>query len=223
MATLFARTKEKAAKEAPSPKKKATTWSVGDPNGDVVGKSIKELVKIDAEMKALEAKAGIHKQVVQKFAHDRFVDDFASAGVLPDTPMRVVNSDGDTVTYVVQDRSGQYQVKDTQIEDLKNILGADVVPSLIYTETTFSFNRDVMAIPGVSEVVEKALEAAIKKLVKDEIISENVAENLLSVSEKTAFKSGILSRASSLTGNDVIRLDAMLDALGSSCCRYVKT
>lgn len=223
MATLFAKTKEKAAKTAAAPKKKATTWTVGDPNGDVVGKSIKELVKIDADMKALEAKAGIHKQVVQNYAHKQFVGSFADAGVLPDTPMRVTNSDGDTVTYVVQDRSGQYQVKDAQIEALNDILGADVVPGLVYTETTFSFNRDVMAIPGVSEVVERALEAAIKKLIKDEVVSEQVAENLLSVNEKTAFKSGILERAALLTGNDVTRLDAMLDALGSSCCRYVKT
>lgn len=218
---LFAKAKDKK-KATPSKPKKNTTWSVGDPEGDKVGKSVKELVRISGEMKALNSKMGVHKQIVAKYADQSFVRDFADLGVMPDTPMKVVNTDGDTVTYVVQDRGGQHKLKDDQIETLEQVLGEDVVEDLLYTETTIKFNRSVMALPGVSEAVEKALESAIKRMVKNEVIDEETADELVEVDEKTAFKPGTLDRAATLTGRDQTRLSAMLDAMGSSCCRYVK-
>lgn len=223
MAGLFAKAKDKAKASAGTTKpKKNTTWAVGDPQGDAVGKSLQELTKINAEMKALEAKKKIHANVVGNYAEQAFIRDFSELGVLPDTPMRVVNSEGDAVTYVVQDRGGQYKLKDEQIEMLEQILGEDAVPDLLYTQTTIGFNRYVMAIPGVSEEIEGAIMKAVKSLIKKQVIDEDTADDLITVDEKTAFKPGTLDRAATLVGRDQTRLKQFIDAMGSSCCRYVK-
>jgi len=219
---LFAKAAGKKKEADASPKSKGMNWVVGDPEGDQVAKAVKELSRISGEMKALEAKKKLHGQIVANFASKSFIRDFAIAGVMPDTPMRVVNDDGDQVTYVVQDRGGQYALKDDQIEAMESILGADAVAELVYEETTIAFNRTVMAIPGVAEAIEKALEKAIAQMVKNEQLSGDLADELIEASVKRALKPGTLDRAAQLTGNDQTRLGAFIDAMGSGCTRYVK-
>lgn len=220
---LFNVAKSKAKDKTVTKSKKATTWVAGSSDEDKkISDSIKELVKINAESKALDAKKMVHVTAVSKYAERNFISDFCDAGVMPDTPMKVVNADGDSVTYVVQDRSGQYDLKEEQIMALNAILGEETTQSLLYTEHKFSFNRVVMAIPGVAEVVEKALDNALKKLVRDEVIDAETADTLVEASEKTAFKPKMLDRAALLVGGDKTRLKMLLDAMASSCCRYIK-
>lgn len=219
---LFAKA---AGKKASTPKAKSSgrTWAVGDPEGDKVGKAVKELVRISGEMKALESKKSLHAQVVAKHASTSFIRDFSEAGVMPETPMKVVNADGDSVTYVVQDRGSQYALKDEQIEAMEAVLGEDVVESIVYDETTIKFNRDVMALPGVSEAIEAALEKAVAAMLKKGTLSGEQADELIEADVKRALKPGTLARAATLVGNDQTRLAQFIDAMGSGCTRYVKT
>lgn len=220
---LFAKAASKV-KTGDAPKKKGVAWLVGDPAGDAVAKSVKELVRLDAESKAIEANMGIHKTIVKKHAEELYVSTWADEGVGPDTPMYIQTSDGERVTYVVQDRSGQYGVKDEQKDALAQLLGPDAVEGLLFDETRFSFNREVMAIPGVQEAVEKALEEAVKKLTggKKPVLTEEQAESLVDVEQKTAFKPGTLDRLSVIAGRDTNRIRQFLECMASSCTRYVK-
>lgn len=219
---LFAKAASKVASEQPA-KKKGVAWLVGDPMGDQVAKSVKELVRLDAEAKAIEAKMGVHKTVVKKYAEDRYVGDYAENGVSPDTPMYVQNGDGEKVTYVVQDRSGQYGVKPEQIDALNQLLGPDAAAGLLFEESRFSFNRLVMAIPGVQAAVEKALESAIEEMVGSGVLSQQQSEELLDVDQKTAFKPGTLDRLAVIVGRDTGRIKQFLEIMGSSATRYVRT
>lgn len=221
--SLLSKAKDKAKAGITQAKpKRNTTWTAGDPNGDRVAASLKELAQINADLKALEAKKKIHAGIVGSYAEQNFINDFCELGVLPDTPMKVVDNEGNSVTYVVQDRGGQYKLQEVQIQVLKEVLGEDAAESLLYTQHTFSFSRSIMAIPGVADAVDKALTATVRKLVKDEVLTEEAGDELLVVDEKIAFKPGTLDRAASLVGRDKTRLKAFLDAMGSSCCRYIK-
>lgn len=223
MPGLFKKAAEKGRKgDQSAKKKKATNWVVGDPEGDKVGKAVHELVRLSGEEKALKAKMKIHKQIVEKHAEGSFVGDFSQDGVMPETPMKVVNAEGESVTYVVQDRSSQYALKEEQIDALTELLGEDSVNDIVYTEHSIGFNREVMAIPGVAEVVEKSLESAIRKLVKDEVIDGDTADELVEVKEKTALKPGTLSRAADLVGRDQTRLQRFINTVGSCVTKYVK-
>lgn len=221
---LFAKATEKSAASAKSSKpKKNTTWVVGDPDGDAVGKAVHELVELTAQEKAIAAKKKLHATVVLKHAKENHVRDFCDLGVPPDTPMLVQNTDGEKVTYIVQDRGGQYNVKPEQKDALVQLLGEDAAADLLYTETTLGFSRTIMGIPGVSEAIEKALERVVGKLVKEETLTAEQADELITAKQKTSFKPGTLDRAATIVGRDTTKLSAFLDAMGSSCTRYIKS
>lgn len=221
---LFAKAAAKSESGAKTAKpKKNTTWVVGDPDGDAVGKAVHQLVELTAQEKAIAAKKKLHATVVLKHAKENHVRDFCDLGVPPDTPMIVQNADGEKVTYVVQDRGGQYNVKPEQIDALNQLLGEDAASALLYTETTLGFDRTILGIPGVSEAVEKALERTVQKLIKDEVLTAEQADELITASQKTSFKPGTLDRAATIVGRDTTKLAALLDAMGSSCTRYIKT
>ena len=220
--SLFAAAAEKVEKK-PAKAKKNTTWIVGDPEGDAVAKAVHNLIELTAQGDAIAAKKRMAATIVLKVAKENHVRDFASLGVPPDTPMCVQNTDGEKVTFIVQDRSGQYAAKPEQVEIIAQLLGEDVASDLTYTETKLGFDRTILAIPGVSAAIEKSLQTAINKLVKTEKLTADQAGELIVASQKTAFKPGTLDRAASLCGQDVTRLAGMLNALGSSCVRYIKT
>lgn len=222
--SLFAKaTETAAAKSEDARPTRNTTWVVGDPKGDAVAKAVHELVKLTAEEKAIAAKKKMAATVVLNVAKQHHVRDFAELGVPPDTPMCVQNSDGEKVTFIVADRSGQYKASPDQMSALEQLLGSDVASGLTFTETNIGLDRTILSLPGVSKVIEKALDAVIKKLIKAEKLTDDQAGELITASQKTAFKPGTVERAAMICGQDQVKLSGMLDAMGSSCTRYIKT
>jgi hypothetical protein len=221
MASLFAKAKETGKAVVSTGTTKSTTWAVGDPVGDEVGKAVHELVAINYQEKALAAKKRLFMTTVETYAQRKLVSAIAAAGVLPETPMKVTNAEGDSVTYVLADRSGQYNVKEEQKLVLNELLGADATQELLYEETSFSFNRDVMMKPGVSEAIEKALIKEIARLVKTGLLSEE--DQLVDAKVKESFKPGTVARTGIICGSDSEKINSFLEAMGSSCCRFVKT
>lgn len=219
-AKAAAKTKEATGGNGGS-KKKNTTWSVGDPAGDQVGKAVHELVVLSAEEKAIKAKKALFETTVSNYAERRFVEDYADLGVFPETPLCVVNADGEKVTYVVQDRSAQYRVKPEQKEALIQLMGEDAAADLLYEEVGLKFNRLVMAKPGVADAVEKALEQCITKLMKAGKLTEE--DELVEADVKESFKPGTLDRLGILCGSDTTKMKAFLEAMGSSAVRYIKS
>ncbi len=221
MAGLFNKAKAAAAVAAPKSAKKSTVWLV--PADSKEGVAVKELTKLTREAKTIEAKMGVFKGTLKTYGEDKYVGDYVRDGVSPETPTVIQTPDGDKVTFVIQDRGGQYGVKEDQKEALADLLGADVAKDMLYEETSFGFNRDVLAMPGVMEIVEKALESATKKLVNEGVLTEEQVEGLLDVSVKTAFKPGTLDRLVMLAGKDTNKVSQLLGIMGSSATRYVKS
>ena len=115
---LFKKVADKAkAKSSDSPKKKKQTlWRTSV--SPEVDSAVSELRKLSSKMKEVKAQMDLPKQVVYDFASTNFIESFTSNGVLPETPMKVVNGKGESVTFVVQDRSSQYTIK----EDRKSVV-----------------------------------------------------------------------------------------------------
>lgn len=223
--SLFAKAAEKSAstKKSASPKK-STTWVVGNSEANqAVAVAVHELTELTAQEKAIAAKKKLHKTIVLKHAKQNHIADFCALGVPPETPLLVQNQDGEKVSLVVQDRGSQYDVKPEQIEALTQLLGEDATQDLLYTETTLGFDRTIMALPGVSDAVEKALMRTITKLIKEGSLSEEQAGELITAKQKTSFKPGTVQRAATIVGRCTTKLAAFLDAMGSSCTRFIKT
>lgn len=222
MAGLFAKAAQKAKDTVKESKKKATAWLVGNSETEAVSKAIKELVNLESQKKTVEAKMTVIKSQVKRYGDEMFVRDYVSRGCMPETPMFIQNGDGDKVTYVAQDRGAQYGVKPDQVEALQELLGEDATAGLLYEETSFGFNREILALPGVLEVIEAALSGAISGMQNMGMLDGDQAESLLDVSTKTTFKPGTLDQLTGICGKNTSRVRQFLDIAGSSFTRYVK-
>lgn len=220
MSLLKAAAAKSAAKPAATKKTKATVWTTDNAEAQAVAKAVHEVTVLHGEIKAIETKMDIAKKVIKKFCLGRFYKDYAQMGVFPETPMTVVNSDGDKATFVVQDRSASSAVKPEQVEELADILGEDRANELLVSETTFSFNRDVLLREGVADVIDKALERVQNQLRDKNLLGED--EDLLTASQKTVFVPGTLERLAIICGRDTTRMEAVVGAMGSAAVMYVK-
>lgn len=219
MAGLFAKARKNAVVAQTASKSDEVVW-VAD--GEV-GDSVRQIVELDREISSISTRLDAHKSVVKRFANEMFSRECASLGFVPDAPYRVRVDGGEQVTFVVQDRSGQYPVKDDQERGLENLVGVDVADDLIYDEVSYSFNREIMAIPGVAPMVERALEVAIKKLIMDSVLIQEQADMLVEAKSKRSFIPRILDSMTKIVGCDSGRILKFLDIMGSSITRYVKT
>ena len=213
--------KKKAGGSSSKPAKKETVWAVGDPDGDKVANSVHELSVLNAQKKAIDAKMKVHKTVVLSHAQNTFYQQYADSGVFPETPMKVQNRDGESVTFVVQERN-QYGVKDESVAALTQLLGEDGAGDLVYEETVFSFSRELLAREGVMEILGKHIDAAMSEMVESHTLSEDEAADLLDADVKRSYRPGLLQRLGIIAGKNATRIRQICDAIGSGCVQYVK-
>lgn len=215
--------KKTAAAPKATGKKKNTTWITND-NPDTesaaVAKSLHELVALHAQVKTLDAKMEVHKSTIKRYARKNFFRDYASMGVFPETPMIVQNAEGEKATFVVQDRSTQYAVKDDQRDALVDALGEDKANELIVDDTTFSFNRDLLQNETVMAELEAALEGVQNKLREAGVITDG--DELITATTKSAFRAGMIQQLAIICGRDVVKMEQVAEAMGSSTVMYVK-
>jgi hypothetical protein len=222
MAGLFTKAK-KAADTTAKKVKKSTVWQcVNARNAEALETAIHEVVVLQADLKAIQAKQNVHKTVVKRHAEDQFVEAFAETGVQPESPMQVQNSDGEKLTYVVQDRAAKSKVKDEQFEALQRLFGEDKANELLYEQTTFSFNPTLLAKDGVMAAVEAALVGAFEGMVESGLLTEEQTEDFLDCDQFRAFKPGTVAQLVQICGKDTQKIRELLDVMGSACVRYIK-
>jgi len=221
--SVFAKAAAKKAEKSAStkPAKKQTLWAVGNPDADKVAKSVHELTELNAQVKAINAKMGVHKTVVLNFAKDSFYQQYADSGVFPETPMKVQNSEGENVTFVVQERN-QYGVKDDSLAALTQLLGEDGANELVYEETVFGFDRSVLSKDGVMDILGKHIEAAMAELTETGTINDEEADALLDAEVKRSYRPGVLQRLALIAGKNAGKMRQVCEAIGSGCVQYVK-
>jgi len=166
------------------------------------------------------ARALLHRHPVIKHAKAEFFSTYADNGVFPETPMLVQNQDGEKCTFVVQDRSSQYQCKQEQLEQLILLLGEDAARNMVAEEIRFGFQREAMINPKIQSVLERHLNSAIEELTEAGVIEG--FQDVLEVEQKTAFKPGTLQRLSQICGADSTKMRQVMDAMGSSAVQYIK-
>ena len=200
--SVFTKAKDKVASSKLQPSKKATVWQVADAN------------------EATALNSAIHEIV--KHAEDCYLRAYADRGVAPDSPMQLVNNDGEKVIYVVQERCAQSKVKDEQVEQLDLLLGEDAAKAILFENSVFKFNNTLLAKDGVMDAVGSALESAFEGLVESGCLTAAEASNVLEVDEFVAFKPGTTNRLADVCGRDTQKMKNLLDVMGSASARYVK-
>ena len=225
MANAFAR----AAANAPAVKtsrKQNAVWQLNDPS---LGQAVIDLIRYQGERKAIETKENIQKGRLKSYAEDRYAESFAMNGVEPDGTMMLSNEDGQTVTFVVQDRSAGYAIKDDVLEAVEQVLGPDGAAAIIYEQTVFGFDTVVMSQKTkddtgreVQEVLGERLMALLDDMRVEGILDQEQVDALLTAKNIRAFRPGTLPQLAEIAGRNIPRLKLLLQAMGGAIVRYIK-
>ena len=249
---LFAKAKDKQA-EAPV-KAKGTAYQLPktlDDEGKLTGESkllneaIHEILESEEEKKKAENRGKLAKGKVAKWTFGEVVKTTAGLGVLPPTPVSVVNHNGESVTYVMQDKTQQNPLKQEQVELFGAIMGEEGAQNIIHEKTVYSFNPEVMeqaaydakataaarkanpdAAPVYSEsesVMDVIMELVSAAIVECNKMTDEQKENLIASKTGYHLRPNTLARVAELCGGDVTRIEQFMEAAGSGCVRYVKS
>jgi hypothetical protein len=141
--------------------------------------------------------------------------------------MKLVNAKGESVTFVVQDRSSGFEIKDDMYEDLGGLLGEGALEQVVVDQTTFGFDPIVMLAPTpngrtVQEVVGDRLGGMLEDMVERGELSRGQADSLLAVKTFRTFRPGFLQLLPAIVGKSVKKFSEVVDAVGSAIVQYVK-
>ena len=212
----------KAAAPTETKKKKQTSWVVnGDGNDELkeIEECISTINEVAIEMSTLENRSKLAKGKVAAHAERQFVNAIAATGILPETPMVVSNKTGQSVTYVVQNRSAE--VGQEQIDMLIDLLGEDAANQWLHRHDIFGFDPEVLTDEIFGPVTD-AISEALTKLVDKGTITEDQMNAMISLKSSVKFKPNIVSRLGEVCGRDSKKIATMLKILGSTAPRYIK-
>jgi hypothetical protein len=223
-------------KAAETPKKvKGTTIQLPkelDATGKLIGESallnnsVTDAIEAGAEEKAAKNKGSLAKGRLANFAMSRIVELYANLGVAPPTPLSIVNHNGESVTYIMADKSQQNPLQLEQVELLNEILGEDGAAKIVHEKTTIFFNNSTMeqqaanaADKTVYEVVCEIVSTALSNECR---LSDSQKASLIQSTVKTFLRPNTINRAAELCGADAARIGQFFDAVGTACVRSIK-
>lgn len=229
---LFARAKTKDVAKTTT-KKKGTTFALPkdlDSDGALVGASknqneaITTVIKAKGEEKTAVSRGKLAKGILNPWTLTRWCTEFARLGVMPPTPVSVVNHNGESLTWVVQDKTQQNTLNDEQVELLEGLLGEDAATIAIEEATVYGFNKDTMAeAAGDTTVEEVVFELVNEVLMKDTRLSDEQKSSLIDSNTVKRLRPGMLGRLAEITGADATKIEQVVEAIGSGLPHYLKS
>jgi hypothetical protein len=230
---LFAKAVQKAAETPKKPKGTVITLPKDlDTEGKLIGESailnqaVTEAIEAGAEEKTAKNKGALAKGRLMTYAQSEVVKLTAKMSVLPPTPVNVVNHNGESVTYIMADKSQQNPISAEQVALLESLLGQDGAAKVVQKRTIISFNFETMAQQAANDkehtVFDIVAEIVSPVLMADPRLSTEQKESLILSIEKTYLKPNTIDRAAELCGADAARISQFFDAVGSACVRSIK-
>lgn len=237
------------AKKKAQPKKPAGTTFQLPQELDAVGnltakcaelhEAIATAIKAKKEMSDAENRGNAAKGLIKPIVASQYANKVATSGCLPNTPIVVTNHRGESLTYVITDKTATKGLSDEQLEMLKEMLGPDTVDRITMEFRTYGFcpetmqeisgevpvgltAEEVVAMPRVHNIVAKRVSAALAEAVEAGEITAEQRSTLLTADIKTLLCKGEFENLAQFTGADVSRIEGVLEALDGVVIRYLK-
>lgn len=171
-----------------------------------------------AESMKQAAQAKFKPQVIREYCAK-----FADASVKPDS-LKVAGKSDETVLFIVQDRGGDESkfISDEQFELMVNLIGEDKVAQVVNQYLKFTFDPEILQIPGVEDAIGAAVGGVIAKLVEDNVLTTAQSESLLQAKNVRSVKKGTLAKLAAVCDCNVDLMLQVFDALGTSVSAYFK-
>ena len=223
-----------AAKAAPK-KEKGTMVQLPqqlDTDGKLVGESailnnaVTAAIEAKAEENAAKTKGTLAKGKLMNFAQARVVELYAKLGVPPATPVSVINHNGESVTYVMADKSQQNPINAEQVALFKELLGDEGAARVVHEKTQFFFDPETMDETAANAqdktVFEIVCELVSTALAADPRLSDEQKGAIIKSTTKTYLQVNVLDRVAELCGADSARIAQFYEAAGTACVRSIK-
>lgn len=191
-----------------------------------VATAIADFLDLSRQSKEIEKRASIAKDKIREFADTRWVSLYASSGMLPPAPFRLVTADGKAVNYVVQDKTSGYQLKPEVDEELRALFGEKKAAELIRTDLAVEFDEEVMRERTASGVlvhyVVGAELAKFRSHLESTGLSADQARRLVQLRHVRVLNPGLLGRLPALAGKATHSVAEVLSILSSSVVRFIR-
>lgn len=230
MATnVFAKTEKK--KTATKPKKESTIWLVGDDDVEKdparLGEAVRDLLVADKAAKAAELRADMAKAKLKNYASQRWVDEFSADGVPIETPIKLVSNKGDSVTFIVQDRTNGYVLSEEAQQQISGIVGAEPLAELLAEKTSFAFNPEVLAevTPSgatVQELVGERIGALLERMVTAGHLTTEQKDGLFLVNTTQVLVPGVFHRLPALANYSADTFKKLVSTISGAVVQYIK-
>jgi len=215
MANAFAKAAANAAVPTSGKKTPAPTILL-PPEKSGLRESVDDFVKAHHQKKEAEAVMESTGAQVITWVKEQWLKAFSSGGTEPDNIK--VQGNSSEVSLVSQDRCGQYNISDDQAALMEEAIGKEKASEIMSVKTSFAFDDDILAKPGV---IDK-LGAAIESLVTDGTLNRAEADRLLVAKSKRIIAKGSIERMAIICGGNVQKMTRMAEALGTSHTMYIK-
>lgn len=187
-----------------------------------IGEAITAFKKHAKASEASGKLADIAKKEVFDFAEAAWLKLFEDAGERPESPFKVVNARGESVSFVVTDKSDGAELKGNAASDLKLLLGREA-SSAIETNTRFELDDDVLyETTRGGWTVGAHLSNALTIAVAYGHITQDQADRLFKSREATVIKPKFLERLPLLADRCNVQLKELLTAVGSAIVRFIR-
>jgi hypothetical protein len=241
---MFAKVARKVEEKPEKKGKKGTTYTLpkdldaeGKLQGDskAMNESVTTVIEAKQEENKAKNKGKLAKGKLNDWAFTQLYRDWANLGVQPEGPVKVANHNGETLTVMITDKTQQNTLGDDQAEILVGLLGEDLYGQLVEEVQVFGFDPKVMSQFAGVELANQADTPAGKPTVMDvigEIVSDAIQktkrltdeqkETILTFDSVTRVRAGRVARLVEFLGQDAVKLEETLDAIGSGVTRYLK-
>lgn len=204
--------------------KKPTMWKTENAS---VGDAIADFHECERESKALAVRAAFAKDTLKIYCEQRWIEVFGSTGEAPPTPVKLANSLGQTVSFVVTDRSAGLAIDDATYEELVDLLGEETVGVTTEERPTFRFNEDILSQAttkgkSIKDVVSERLQRMRTDLLTKGLITQEQADGLLTFGKPRVFLPYFLVHLPHYCGLNVDRFVQVLNLIGSAVIRTIK-
>ncbi len=215
-----------SAREAPT-KAREEPLVIDLPAGSVEAETISTLNRCNEATRAQERLFRAARPAILEHAESWWLARLLD-GTLPDVPVKFRNPvNGDTVSWVVQDRTASADIDPAAAAELRELLGAKA-RGAVREETVYSFDAEVLAAPladgsgTVHDLVGEAIAAALKKAVRAKRITQDQADQLVFKVTRRRLDPGFVKKLPKHAG-DLETLRRCVRLLGSALVRFVRT
>jgi hypothetical protein len=207
---------------------KATIWTLGS-GGEQrkLGNDLAYLIKATTLLDKLNMRANLAKDRLLSHCDKRWVEELAASGEVP-TPIKLVNADGQSVTFVVQDRTKTCRINASVFSELEKAIGRKNAKATTAEKKVIYFADEVLDQPSledarpVRDLVEEYLSLMVADMLVAKVITKEQADALVEITPTRTFTAGFLGRLPKFCGFDFDKLTAAVKSVGSAITRYLK-